>query len=193
MSELELKFKKAVWLVRNGPPKAGTSNETKLLYYSYFKQATEGDVQGAQPWKVNFEARAKWDAWAKVKGMPKEEAMQKYIDLIAKGARRAEPGRRAGEEGGGPPRHLGAAASTSSRGAGGVIGADLRTQNPSNLGEHRSSARGAPARGTRGARQRRDSLLAAIGPPTGASRPFPPCCADDPQWESDPALAKYEA
>lgn len=84
-TELEKKFKKAVWLVRNGPPKKDTSNDEKLKFYSYFKQATEGDVKGDQPWAVQFEARAKWDAWAKLKGMSKEEAMQKYIDLVAAG------------------------------------------------------------------------------------------------------------
>ena len=47
-----------------------------------FVQATLGDVQGSQPWMVNLEARAKWDAWAKLKGMSKEEAMQGYIDLM---------------------------------------------------------------------------------------------------------------
>lgn len=84
-SDLETKFKKAVWLVRNGPPQAGTSNDRKLLFYSYFKQATEGDVKGEQPWAVQFEARAKWDAWNKLKGLSKEEAMQKYIELVAEG------------------------------------------------------------------------------------------------------------
>lgn len=84
-TELEKKFKKAVWLIRNGPPKPNTSTEEKLKFYSYFKQATEGDVKGPQPWAVQFEARAKWDAWAALKGMSKEEAMQKYIDLVAEG------------------------------------------------------------------------------------------------------------
>lgn len=84
-AELEATFKKAVWLIRNGPAQKATSNDTKLLYYSYFKQATEGDVKGSQPWAVQLEARAKYDAWAKVKGMSTEEAMQKYIDLIAAG------------------------------------------------------------------------------------------------------------
>ncbi len=41
--ELDRRFKKAVWLIRNGP-KTSSSNETKLIFYSYFKQATEGDV-----------------------------------------------------------------------------------------------------------------------------------------------------
>lgn len=42
--ELDRRFKKAVWLIRNGPKK-NSSNDTKLMFYSYFKQATEGDVQ----------------------------------------------------------------------------------------------------------------------------------------------------
>ena len=34
---IEERFKKAVWLIRNGPAEK-SSNETKLLFYSYFKQ-----------------------------------------------------------------------------------------------------------------------------------------------------------
>ncbi len=49
-TELEKRFAKAVWLIRNGPPKAGTSNDEKLQFYGYFKQATEGDCTAAQPW-----------------------------------------------------------------------------------------------------------------------------------------------
>ena len=45
-------------------------------------QATLGDVQGKQPWAYQLEPRYKWDAWASVKGMSKEEAMQHYIDLL---------------------------------------------------------------------------------------------------------------
>lgn len=89
-TELEKKFKKAAWLIRNGPPQPNTSTEVKLKYYSLYKQATEGDVTGAQPWAVQFEARAKWDAWNEIKGMSKEEAMQKYVDLIASGGRNQE-------------------------------------------------------------------------------------------------------
>ncbi|KAI3636011.1 hypothetical protein MIR68_002460 [Amoeboaphelidium protococcarum] len=85
MSDLETKFKKAAYLIRNGPPRADTSNEEKLKFYSYYKQATEGDVQGAQPWAVQLEARAKWDAWNELKGMSKQDAMQKYVDLVASG------------------------------------------------------------------------------------------------------------
>jgi diazepam-binding inhibitor (GABA receptor modulating acyl-CoA-binding protein) len=82
---IEKKFKKAVWLVRNGPPNPNAKTEEKLKFYSLYKQATEGDCNIAQPWAVQLEARAKWDAWNELKGMSKEEAMQKYIDLVAAG------------------------------------------------------------------------------------------------------------
>ncbi len=82
MTVLEERFKKAVWLIRNGPPQKDTSNATKLKFYQYYKQATEGDVKGGQPWAVQVEARAKWDAWNSVKGMSKEDAMHRYIDLL---------------------------------------------------------------------------------------------------------------
>ena len=49
---LEDRFKKAVWIIRNGP-KMESSNEQKLTFYSYFKQVGQRcllDVtQGAQP------------------------------------------------------------------------------------------------------------------------------------------------
>ena len=44
-SDLEARFKKAVWLIRNGPAEK-SSNETKLLFYSYFKQV-RGEGGGA--------------------------------------------------------------------------------------------------------------------------------------------------
>ena len=83
MTVLEQRFKKAVWLIRNGPPQKDTSNATKLKFYQYYKQATDGDVKGGQPWAVQVEARAKWDAWNSVKGMSKEDAMHRYIDLLS--------------------------------------------------------------------------------------------------------------
>lgn len=81
-TDLEKKFNKAVWLIRNGPPNPNATTAGKLKFYSLYKQATEGDVKGAQPWAVQLEARTKWDAWAEHKGMSKEEAMQAYIDHL---------------------------------------------------------------------------------------------------------------
>jgi len=99
-SPLEQQFNKAVWLIRNGPPNPETSTSSKLAFYALYKQATEGDVKGAQPWAVQLEARAKWDAWAGKKGMSREEAMKAYIDLVAAGER----GHVAGELSSAPPQ-----------------------------------------------------------------------------------------
>ena len=42
-------------------------------------------LQGSQPWAVQLEARAKWDAWNSKKGMSVEDARQAYIDKVSKG------------------------------------------------------------------------------------------------------------
>merc|ERR1719221_1087087 len=78
---LETEFKKAVWLVRNGPKKE-SSTADKLNFYKNYKQATAGDVQGAQPYRIQLEARSKWDAWNSVKGTSKEDAKKAYIALM---------------------------------------------------------------------------------------------------------------
>mmetsp|Transcript_7527 Transcript_7527/g.22259 ORF Transcript_7527/g.22259 Transcript_7527/m.22259 type:complete len:100 (-) Transcript_7527:526-825(-) len=83
MADIDAQFAKAVWLIRNGPKK-DSSNTTKLLYYGLYKQATEGDVQGSQPWAVQVEARAKWDAWNELKGTSQEDAKAQYVQLLAK-------------------------------------------------------------------------------------------------------------
>ncbi|EGD81540.1 acyl-CoA binding protein [Salpingoeca rosetta] len=80
---IEERFNKAVWLIRNGPPK-DSDNDTKLGYYKYFKQATVGDNTTSKPWAVQLEASAKWNAWDSVKGMSKEDAMKAYVDLLTK-------------------------------------------------------------------------------------------------------------
>jgi acyl-CoA-binding protein len=57
-------------------------NETLLRLYALYKQATLGDVSGKRPGLTNFVGRAKFDAWAKMKGTSKIEAMQAYVDLV---------------------------------------------------------------------------------------------------------------
>lgn len=59
-------------------------NQTLLKLYSYYKQASEGDVQGARPGAFDFVAGAKYDAWAKLRGMSADEAMQNYIKQVEK-------------------------------------------------------------------------------------------------------------
>ncbi len=58
------------------------NNEALLQLYAYYKQATSGDVQGRRPGFTDFAGRAKYDAWKKLKGMPSEEAMEYYVQLV---------------------------------------------------------------------------------------------------------------
>lgn len=61
------------------------SNETLLQLYSLYKQATEGDNVKEPPQNpFDFVNKAKYDAWALLKGKTTEEAMKEYIDLVAK-------------------------------------------------------------------------------------------------------------
>ena len=58
-------------------------NATLLKLYALYKQANSGDASGPEPGWTDFVGRAKWDAWSKLKGKSKEQAMQEYIDLVA--------------------------------------------------------------------------------------------------------------
>jgi len=59
-------------------------NATLLKLYSYYKQATEGDVKGARPGGLDFVGGAKYDAWAKLKGISRDEAMTQYVKQVDK-------------------------------------------------------------------------------------------------------------
>ena len=57
-------------------------DEDMLRLYAQYKQATDGDVTGDRPGAFSFVDRAKYDAWAKLKGTSKDEAMQSYIKQV---------------------------------------------------------------------------------------------------------------
>jgi acyl-CoA-binding protein len=57
-------------------------NDTLLELYSFYKQATDGDVTGDKPGAFDFKARAKYDAWEARKGMKREIAMKAYVRLV---------------------------------------------------------------------------------------------------------------
>lgn len=58
------------------------SNDDMLFLYSHFKQASAGDVSGKRPGMLDMVGRAKYDAWAKLKGTAKDAAMQGYISKV---------------------------------------------------------------------------------------------------------------
>ena len=82
MSDLKAKFDDAVNYIQSAEGDFKPSNELKLEFYALYKQATEGDVSGKRPGMMDFVGRAKYDAWASLKGKTQDAAKQAYIDLI---------------------------------------------------------------------------------------------------------------
>jgi acyl-CoA-binding protein len=80
MSTLEDQFKAAQAEVQRLSERP--DNDTLLELYSFYKQATEGDVAGDKPGDFDFKARAKYDAWEARKGMKREVAMKAYVRLV---------------------------------------------------------------------------------------------------------------
>lgn len=62
-----------------GGPVAGQKQRRRL--YALYQQATEGDAKGKQPGFFNFHDQAKFQAWKKFAGMPRDEAKQKFVEL----------------------------------------------------------------------------------------------------------------
>ena len=80
MADLKTRFETAAEEVQDLPKRP--DNDTLLELYAFHKQANMGDVSGKRPGFTNFVGRAKYDAWAKLKGTTKKEAMQSYVDLV---------------------------------------------------------------------------------------------------------------
>jgi acyl-CoA-binding protein len=57
-------------------------NTTLLKLYALYKQATTGDVDGRRPGFTDMVGRAKYDAWAGIKGTDGDDAKTQYIALI---------------------------------------------------------------------------------------------------------------
>jgi acyl-CoA-binding protein len=53
-----------------------------LDLYAFFKQATEGDNSSSKPGMFDIKGKFKWDAWKAKAGLSKDEAMQKYIEIV---------------------------------------------------------------------------------------------------------------
>ena len=77
---LKDQFEAAVADSKNLPERP--DNMTLLKIYALFKQGSEGDATGKRPGFGDMIGRAKFDAWAGLKGTTQEEAMRQYIALI---------------------------------------------------------------------------------------------------------------
>ena len=57
-------------------------NDTLLKLYALYKQGCDGDVHGEKPGFFDFVGTAKYEAWAKLSGMPPDDAKRQYIALV---------------------------------------------------------------------------------------------------------------
>lgn len=61
--------------------KVKMTDDELLQVYSLFKQGTNGDNTTDKPGMLDFKGKAKWEAWSKQKGKPKETAQAEYVAL----------------------------------------------------------------------------------------------------------------
>ena len=80
--DLKAKFEAAAGAAKKTRKKP--DNATLLKLYSYYKQATDGDVKGDRPGGFDFVGGAKFDAWSKLTGMSRDEAMTNYVKQVEK-------------------------------------------------------------------------------------------------------------
>lgn len=80
MSDLQARFQQAS--EESTQLSKRPDNNTLLKLYALFKQGSDGDVQGDRPGFTDLVGRAKYDAWAGLKGTSPDDAKQQYIDLV---------------------------------------------------------------------------------------------------------------
>jgi diazepam-binding inhibitor (GABA receptor modulator, acyl-CoA-binding protein) len=80
MTDLRERFEAAQTAAKRLPSRP--DDDTLLELYSYYKQATDGDVTGSRPGALDFAGRAKYDAWQSRRGVGKDAAMRAYIKLV---------------------------------------------------------------------------------------------------------------
>lgn len=80
MTDLRREFEQAAEEVKQ----LGTrpDNDTLLKLYALYKQGSQGDLQANPPGFFDFVGTAKHEAWAQLSGMPRDEAMRRYITLV---------------------------------------------------------------------------------------------------------------
>ena len=78
--QLQKKFETAANDVKK--LKKRPDDEDMLRLYAHFKQGSEGDVTGERPGALSFVDRAKYDAWARLKGTDSAKAKEAYVKLV---------------------------------------------------------------------------------------------------------------
>lgn len=60
------------------------SHDMMLRFYAYFKQGTDGACKGRRPAFWDVVGKYKYDAWKRLGDMPKEKAMELYVEELRK-------------------------------------------------------------------------------------------------------------
>jgi len=80
LSDLQARFEAAVAESLNLTERP--DNMTLLKLYALYKQGSLGDNSEPRPGFSDMVGRAKWDAWTRLQGSSRDEAMAQYIELI---------------------------------------------------------------------------------------------------------------
>lgn len=78
------KFDTAAQIVQS-LPKDGPVQPTvedKLLFYGWYKSVTVGAVDHTRPRLMDFEGKAKWDAWNAAQTTPTNECKRLYVQKL---------------------------------------------------------------------------------------------------------------
>lgn len=57
-------------------------DETKLVLYALYQQATEGPCTQPKPWGWNIVENAKWQSWKQLGDLSSTEAMRLYVRAL---------------------------------------------------------------------------------------------------------------
>ena len=80
MSDLQTQFETAAAEAQKLAKRP--DNDTLLKLYALYKQGTKGNVSGKRPGMLDMVGRAKYDAWARLRGTSQQDAQQRYVDLV---------------------------------------------------------------------------------------------------------------
>ena len=80
MSDLQTQFETAAAEAQKLAKRP--DNDMLLKLYALYKQGTKGNVSGKRPGMLDMVGRAKYDAWARLRGTSQHDAQQRYVDLV---------------------------------------------------------------------------------------------------------------
>ncbi|XP_064225483.1 acyl-CoA-binding protein-like [Aotus nancymaae] len=63
--------------------KTKPADDEVLFIYGHYRQAAVGDINTEQPGMLDFNGKAKWNAWNELKGPTQEDATKAHVNRVA--------------------------------------------------------------------------------------------------------------